>query len=184
MVILALGGNLPSAAGSPISTLRQAIEVLIDTPTRLLALSSFYSTPCFPKGAGPDYVNAVAILSTQLTPQNLLKRLHEVEHDFERDRETRWGSRTLDLDLLSYGDLVLPDAQTYHSWVDLDPEIQKSVSPDTLILPHPRIQDRGFVLVPLTEIAPDWCHPVLGTTASDMLKALPAEDLAGIQVLP
>jgi 2-amino-4-hydroxy-6-hydroxymethyldihydropteridine diphosphokinase len=88
--------------------------------------------------------------------------------------------RTLDLDLLAVGDLVLPDATTYAEWRALPADLQRLRAPDDLILPHPRMQDRAFVLVPLADVAPDWVHPVLGLSVAEMRDGLPADDLAGV----
>jgi 2-amino-4-hydroxy-6-hydroxymethyldihydropteridine diphosphokinase len=81
------------------------------------------------------------------------------------------------------GDLVLPDAQTHRRWRELAPEDQARQAPDQLVLPHPRLQDRAFVLVPLCDVAPDWRHPVLGLTARALLAALPAADVAAVKPL-
>ena len=78
------------------------------------------------------------------------------------------------------GDLVLPDAQTHRRWRELAPEDQARQAPDQLILPHPRLQDRAFVLVPLADVAPDWRHPLSGLSVDQMLQALPAEDVAAV----
>jgi 2-amino-4-hydroxy-6-hydroxymethyldihydropteridine diphosphokinase len=109
--------------------------------------------------------------------------LHRIEDVFGRKRDRRWAGRTLDLDLLACGNVVLPDLESYGHWRDLDPADQTRLAPDRLILPHPRLQDRGFVLVPLAEIAPDWKHPVSGLTALQMRDALPATDLLAIRPL-
>lgn len=93
-----------------------------------------------------------------------------------RTRDTRWGMRTLDLDLIAIGDAVLPDEKTQDHWRFLPPDTQRIAAPDRLILPHPRMQDRAFVLVPLADVAPDWCHPRLNLTVAQMLAALPAQD--------
>ena len=91
--------------------------------------------------------------------------------------------RTLDLDLLAWGDSVLPDSATQDSWRALPPEAQVRAVPDGLILPHPRLQDRAFVLVPLADVAPDWVHPRTGLTVRQMLAALPAADRDAVKPL-
>lgn len=143
---------------------------------RLGRVSRFFATPCFPPGYGPDYINACAILHGLSDPVDILSRLHGIEASFDRARTDRWGARTLDLDLIAVGDRVLPDAATQTRWRAIDPDRQRAVTPDRLILPHPRLQERAFVLVPLADIAPDWVHPVTAVSVRAMLRALPAKD--------
>ena len=114
------------------------------------------------------------------SPASLLRALHAVEAAFGRSRDQRWGQRTLDLDLLAADDVILPDLATYREWRKLAPDSQKELAPDTLILPHPRLQDRAFVLVPLADIVPDWCHPVTGLTVTEMVSNLPESDVAAV----
>ncbi|WP_272008171.1 2-amino-4-hydroxy-6-hydroxymethyldihydropteridine diphosphokinase [Roseovarius sp. ZX-A-9] len=173
--LIALGGNLPSAAGSPEQTLRAALAILGKQGCDVVDVSKFYHTPCFPPGAGPDYVNAAARLAYAGTPADLLEVLHRVEAEFGRERVQRWGRRTLDLDLIAAGDTVLPDAQGFARWHDLPPDEQARATPDRLIVPHPRMHDRAFVLIPLADIAPEWRHPVLQRTVSEMLDTLPEQ---------
>ncbi|SFK95101.1 2-amino-4-hydroxy-6-hydroxymethyldihydropteridine diphosphokinase [Shimia haliotis] len=182
-IILALGGNLPSQIGSPIETLSGALRWLNAGETTLLSVSRFFETPCFPAGAGPDYVNAAAVIGSSLTPSALLARLHEIEAKFGRERDTRWGMRTLDIDLLAYADVVLPDADIQRSWRDLPMREQVRATPDQLILPHPRLQDRAFVLGPLMDIAPHWKHPLLDKTVAQLHAQLPVEDLKALKSL-
>lgn len=181
--LVAFGANLQLIGQFPPETLRAAALALAGPDLAILAMSRLFSTPCFPAGAGPDYVNAAALVGTSLDPAGLLQRLHGVEADFGRTRVQRWGQRTLDLDLLAYGDLVLPDAATHDHWRGLAPEAQARLAPDQLILPHPRLQDRAFVLVPLADVAPDWRHPRLGLTVLEMLNRLEMAEITAVTPL-
>ncbi len=183
-ILIALGGNLPSEAGSPADTLRVALGALADEGAQVQAVSAFYATPCFPAGAGPEYVNAAARLAMDACPDEVLAMLHRIEARFGRERVQRWGRRTLDLDLIAYGAQVLPDVQTYAEWRALPPELQAQRAPDRLILPHPRMHERAFVLIPLADVAPDWRHPVLGDTVREMVARLPVDAVREVVALP
>lgn len=179
-MLVALGSNLPYHTTDSEGILQQSLDVLAMRGFRAAAVSRLWRTPCFPPGAGPDYVNAAARLETDMDPGAILDTLHAIEAEFGRERIQRWGSRVLDLDLLAVGDLILPDRATWESWRALPADEQRLKTPDRLILPHPRMHERGFVLVPLAEVAPDWRHPVLGQTVRAMLDALPPSALEGI----
>ena len=178
--MLALGGNLPSAKGGPEVTLKSALLMLNGINLHVKKVSRFFQTPCFPAGAGPDYVNAAAIVESSLAPVEILARLHEIEAAHGRERHGRWIGRTMDIDLIGGGDVILPDRETYEAWRDLPIEVQMKQAPETLILPHPRLQDRPFVLVPLNDVAPNWIHPVSGQSVAQMLAALPESELKGV----
>ncbi|MCV2881614.1 2-amino-4-hydroxy-6-hydroxymethyldihydropteridine diphosphokinase [Actibacterium sp. XHP0104] len=180
-VFVALGGNVTSQTGGPEQTLHAALQDLDHDDLRLCAVSRYYRTPAFPAGSGPDFVNAVAGFATDLPPNQVLDRLHQVEARHGRQRAARWGSRTLDLDLLDHSGVVLPDAAGFAHWRDLPAQDQARLAPDQLILPHPRIQDRAFVLIPLADVAPDWVHPVSGHRVAQMLAALPEADKSDIR---
>ncbi|WP_240794121.1 2-amino-4-hydroxy-6-hydroxymethyldihydropteridine diphosphokinase [Pseudorhodobacter turbinis] len=189
-ILVALGANLPSDQGGvarvPADSLRAAIADLGTRGLQAVSQSRFFATPCFPAGAGPDYVNAAAVFDVPpgQTPQEILALLHEVEAAHGRTRETRWAGRVLDLDLLAVGDQVLPNLATYGRWRGLALTDQLRLAPDQLVLPHPRMAERAFVLVPLADIAPDWRHPVSGKTVREMHDALPTADLAAVRPLP
>ncbi|MFK7874376.1 MAG: 2-amino-4-hydroxy-6-hydroxymethyldihydropteridine diphosphokinase, partial [Paracoccaceae bacterium] len=155
-VYIALGANVTSSHGPPALTINVAIQKLEAESLTISKQSIFYQTPAFPEGSGPDFVNAVIEVETTMSPDALLARLHEVEAELGRERHARWSARTIDLDLIAYGALILPDEKSYMDWLDAPLETQKNRAPERLILPHPRLQDRSFVLGPLCDIAPDW----------------------------
>ena len=181
MAAIGLGSNLASAAGRPESAVSSAISQLSGESLCLCAVSRYYRTPAWPPGSGPGFVNAAALVRCLDGPEALLQRLHAIEAAFGRTRELRWAPRTLDLDLLFFGDRVMPDAGTQQHWRDLPPEAQQAEAPQEMILPHPRLQDRAFVLIPLAEIAGAWRHPLTGRTVAEMAAALAPEDCEGIE---
>lgn len=180
--MIALGGNQSLGEMQPQDILLAAVEELTLLLGEICQVSRLFQTPCFPKGAGNDYVNGALVVETALLPQDLLAILHDVEQKFSRLREQRWAGRTLDLDLIAIDDQILPDRSGYQYWLDLPLEQQMQKAPQELILPHPRLQDRAFVLVPICDICPEWRHPVLGKTAAELCAALPKSEVA--EVLP
>ena len=181
--LIALGSNVTSRHGDPAQTLKNALRALGSGQVTVRAVSRFFRTPAFPAGSGPDYVNAAVLVDTALAPEALLARLHEIEAEFDRRRSTRWASRTLDLDLIALDQQVVPDAGAVRAWIDLALAAQTKRTPDRLLLPHPRLHERAFVLVPAADVWPDWRHPLLGRTIGEMLAALPAEDVAAVVAL-
>jgi 2-amino-4-hydroxy-6-hydroxymethyldihydropteridine diphosphokinase len=150
-VLIALGANIPSAAGTPAKTFHLALQSLEQAGLEPLSLSPFYETKAWPDPSDPPFLNAVAAFKTRLQPIALLTLLHEVETQFGRKRSVPNAARSLDLDLLDY------DGQ---------------VEEGAVILPHPRLAERRFVLEPLAHVAPGWRHPITGLTVEELLKAL------------
>ena len=179
--LIALGSNANSAWGDArITILKSMLEVGLALGGAL-EKSAFYATPAFPAGAGPDFVNAAIRVQTDLDAPAIMAALHQIEADAGRERVVRWGQRTLDLDLIGLGNVVLPDAETHQYWRDLPLEVQAKTAPDQLIIPHPRVQDRSFVLVPLADVAPDWVHPELGLSVTQMRDARPNDEIASVR---
>jgi 2-amino-4-hydroxy-6-hydroxymethyldihydropteridine diphosphokinase len=181
---IAFGANLPSVVGTPLETLRAAVRELEDAGVTVTAVSRVYETPCFPAGAGPDYVNFVAEVQSADAPEELLQTLHMIEARFGRVRKLRWAGRSIDLDLLAVEQEIRPDVVSVRAWITL-PFVEQSVrAPDQLILPHPRIQDRAFMLIPFADLAADWRHPILDKTVREMLDARPTDEKSEIKLMP
>lgn len=150
-ILVALGANLPAPDGaSPLATCQWAVGKLAAIPgLRLNRVSRWFATRPMPASDQPDFTNGVAWLSGTIDPADLLAALHEIEAAAGRVRTGPNGARTLDLDLLAMDGLI--------------------VSIPTLTLPHPRLQDRAFVLRPLLDVVPGWRHPVSGRTVEALL---------------
>ena len=182
--LIALGANLPSGEMLPERSVPQAMTRLVARVGGPNTMSRLFHTPAFPPGSGPQFVNAAVRITWSGTAEALLALLHEIEEEFGRTRAHRWEARVMDLDLIGLGDAILPDAATRDAWASLPPERAAKVVPDQLILPHPRLAERGFVLVPLADVAPDWVDPATGQSVAQMLAARPAEELAEIYPVP
>ena len=153
---IALGSNL----GNSLDTLENSLQALANIPgIDLTATSSWYQTkPIGPPQ--PDYLNGCAVLEVEQKPEELLTILQAIELQFGRIRQEKWGARTLDLDILLYEDLV--------------------INTPKLIIPHPHLKDRAFVLVPLAEIAPNWIEPVSKKAIAQLAKEV---DFTGVKLM-
>lgn len=166
MILLGLGGNLPHMKfGPPQTTLTVALETLKAQGAHPVRRSRWYRTAPVPDLGQPWYTNAVAEIETTLDPRSLLTLLLAVEARLGRVRGERNASRSLDLDLLAYHDHI----QGHEA------------APAGLEVPHPRLHERAFVLLPLAEIAPSWRHPVSGTPVAELIAALAPAEVAKVQ---
>ena len=156
MIVIALSANLPSRYGDPVQSFTHVISVLKERGITLVKPSNIWHTAPIPYTEDqPWYHNAVLQVETDLGPREILIILKDIEKDFGRTSTVRNASRPLDLDLICYHDELVND--------------------DNLIVPHPRMHERAFVLCPLAEIDADWVHPVTSDTVSVMLEAIDIE---------
>jgi len=151
-VFIGLGSNL----GDRESNLRRALE-LLEQRMKLLKVSSLYESEPMYKKDQPWFVNCVAKFETYLTPKELLEYLHEVEKKLGREKNVRYGPRSIDLDILFYGDEI--------------------VEKNDLKIPHPKVQERRFVLVPLEELDPDYIHPIYRSSVTTLLANLNSKEI-------
>ena len=159
-IFVGAGANLSHPShGSPRETLEAAFRDLERRGVHVLRVSPWFSTAPVPASDQPWYQNAVIEVATGLSADRLLATLHEVEEAFGRVRSVPNAARMIDLDLLDFRGEIAPGG------------------PGLATLPHPRLAGRAFVLRPLAELAPHWCHPVTGVPIQALLEALPADQV-------
>ncbi len=154
---IAFGANLPFGKSSPAETILRATQLLDHHELQLVKGSSLWSSPAWPDPTEPEFVNAMALFMCCLTPLKLMNRLGRMERQLGRVAGRRNAPRTLDLDLIAYGQL--------------------RASTKRVQIPHPRTRERAFVLLPLREVAPDWVCPETGQSIDQLIDKLPTSDL-------
>ncbi|HEY9163565.1 MAG TPA: 2-amino-4-hydroxy-6-hydroxymethyldihydropteridine diphosphokinase [Magnetovibrio sp.] len=161
-ILIGVGANLSSDRfGAPLAACEAALKVLAENPhVRVVARSRWFESEPVPVSDQPWFINGVVRVETDLSPQALLDLLHAVEARFGRVRTVPNAPRVLDLDLLAYGDAVLGES-----------------GEGGMQVPHPRLENRAFVLLPLGDVAPDWVHPQSGRTLADMVAKLPKDQV-------
>jgi 2-amino-4-hydroxy-6-hydroxymethyldihydropteridine diphosphokinase len=155
MKIVAIGSNLElPGIGGPAEVCEAALERLETAGVTVSARSGWYRSAPVPASDQPDFINGILSVSWEAGPESLMAKLHEIEGEFGRIRSVPNAARTLDLDLIDYDGMVRE-------------------GPGSPVLPHPRMRGRAFVLMPLSELAPGWRHPVDGAPVATLLAALP-----------
>jgi len=159
MILIGLGANLTNPKyGTPRETLEAVLPALRDAGVKVCRRSRWYRSAPVPASDQPWFVNGVAAVDTDLPPEALLKVLHRIEADFGRVRKDQNEARVLDLDLLAYDDTLSGSGEALH-------------------LPHPRLAERAFVLLPLQELAADWVHPRLRKTVNELVHELSGDQI-------
>ncbi len=162
MILIGVGANLPSPThGAPRATCGAALAALAEAELSIVQRSQWYKSAPVPVSDQPWFVNAVVRVQTALDPAGLLDLLLKTEESFGRRRGKLNAPRILDLDLLAYGEMVT------------DKEQPNSGGMGAPVVPHPRMHERPFVLLPLRDVAPGWRHPVSGMSVEDLIQALP-----------
>lgn len=156
---IGLGANIAhSRFGRPKATLEHVLTLFPAAGLRVLARSPWYESAPVPASDQPWYVNGVVRVATALSPREALAALHAIESDLGRQRVERNEARSVDLDIIAFGKMILN-------------------GPNPPIVPHPRMADRAFVLLPLADLAPDWRHPATGERISDLIARLPRDQI-------
>ena len=151
-IIVAFGGNLAADHGPVRAQLERALSEMARLGLEVVRRSRFWRSAAWPDGSDPPFLNMIALIETNLSAEQTLQALHRLERDLGRVRGRPNGPRTVDLDLIAFG---------------------REVRQGELVLPHPRAAERHFVMGPLSELAPDWRHPVSGERAEDLARCAP-----------
>ena len=161
MIFIGLGGNLTCPTfGPPRATCGAALQIMEQRGIKVSARSRWYESAPVPVSDQPWYVNGVVAAETSLDADALVREVLEIETELGRRRTVANAPRTIDLDVIAYGDTVI-----------------KGNARDQVTIPHPRMHGRAFVVLPMAEIAPDWRHPVSGASLDELIAALPADQV-------
>ena len=182
--VLILGANMPSKFGDILTTLQMCVEYIKnEEPIDLISQSKWYQSESFPDKSKPTFINVGIKIISKLEPYQILKIIDEIEKGFGRIRKRRWDARVCDIDIIYCNKKIIPTRNILKKWMSMKIEEQLITTPRTLILPHPRIQDRLFFLVPLNELSPNWRHPILGKTAKEILDSIPQNEIDVLEVI-
>lgn len=169
--VISLGSNLPSGFGTILQTVLEAVRRLEEMDgLTVIKQSPIYRTKPWPEGSDqPDYANLAILVDVQFDAQMLLEAMQKIENSMGRIRETRWGARVIDLDLLAYEDIILPNVALWHS---VEGNEDPAAFLEEATVPHPRLHKRPFAMIPFADVYPDWIHPVLQLTAKKISEGL------------
>ena len=174
--LISCGANIAGPFGEPLETLKIVLEELKIRKLEVIGKSKLYSSLAFPNPQEPKYLNRCLELKADFQALDVLTCLKQIEIKMGRRESSRWSSRTCDLDLLSFANQISPSNEVFDYWYKMPLEKQIFAKPNILLLPHPRLQDRAFVLKPLMEFAADWIHPVLNVSVKEMFNSLSKEE--------
>jgi 2-amino-4-hydroxy-6-hydroxymethyldihydropteridine diphosphokinase len=170
--LVGLGANCPGPWGTPADTIARALKEMAREAVTVEAVSAFYETTAVGRAGQPPYVNAVALIDTHLPPEALLRLLKRIERAAGRRGGSPWGPRTLDIDILDHKGLV-------RRWRGKRPRFARAGA-RPLVLPHPWIEARPFILRPLLDVAPGWRHPVVHQSARELWRKLSERSKGGV----
>lgn len=164
MILIGLGANLPSEKyGTPIETLNACLARFAEHDLTLIKASRWFKSAPVPMSDQPWYINGVAQIETSLGPREVLEQLLDLENEFGRVRSEANAPRVLDLDLIAYNDEVIEDSG--------------KIEDKPFCVPHPRMHERSFVLLPIHDLDQSWTHPKLKLKLSQLIKTLPADQI-------
>jgi 2-amino-4-hydroxy-6-hydroxymethyldihydropteridine diphosphokinase len=167
MILLSLGSNLPSKFGDSKNTILKCYEFFNNNDIKILKKSSFYETFAIPNKSDPKFVNSVISVETRFSPEELIKYILKVEEKFDRKREQINAPRTCDIDILDFNSEIINI-------------FNKNIS---LEIPHPRLEQRSFVLYPIREIDKNWKSPLSGKKIDQLIENLDAETKKNITII-